>query len=91
MTPSKTAIKKFQKDVADYQEYVEGIRILRYLKKKRKFAIRIWRPRWWYIKKFKENYLKKHGYPYVSKKQRKKTKETKRNQKNTNAIEASNS
>lgn len=91
MELTKTAIKKFQKDVADYQEYVEGIRILRYLKKKRKFAVRIWKPRWFYIKKFRENYLKKHGYPYISKKQRKKQKENKRKQKNTNAIQASNS
>ena len=81
MKLTKTAIKKFQKDVADYQEYVEGIRILRYFRKQHKYAIRVWIPRWLRVKKFRENYLKKHGYPYVSKKQRKKTKEMKRKQK----------
>lgn len=74
MFPTKTEIKKFQKQVEQYQEYVDGKRILRYMRKKRKFAIRIWIPRWLRIKTFKENYLKKHGYPYVNKKNRKKKK-----------------
>ena len=69
---SKTEIKKFQKQVEQYQEYVDGIRILRYMRKRRKFAIRVWIPRWLRVKKFKENYLKKHGFPYVNKRKRKK-------------------
>ncbi len=64
MKITKTLIKKFQKEVEQYQEYVENKRILRWLRKKRKYALRIYRPRWWYVQRFKDNYFKKHGYPY---------------------------
>ncbi len=73
--PSKTEIKKFQKQVEQYQEYVDGVRILRYFRRRQKFAIRVWIPRWLRVKKFKENYLKKHGFPYKNKKTRKKEEE----------------
>lgn len=74
MFPTKAEIKKFQKQVEQYQEYVERKRILRYLKKQRKFGVRVWKPRWLRVKEFKENYLKKHGFPYVNKKKRRKPK-----------------
>ena len=72
MFPTKAEIKRFQKQVEQYQEYVDGVRILRYFRRQRKFAIRVWIPRWLRVKKFKENYLKKHGFPYVNKKNRRK-------------------
>lgn len=68
MKLTKTLIKKFQTEVEQYQEYVENKRILRWLRKKRKYALRIYRPRWWYVKRFKDNYYKKHGFPYRKRK-----------------------
>jgi hypothetical protein len=68
---SKTEIKKFQNQINQYQEFVDNKRILRWNPKKRKFVIVIYHPRWWYVQKFKQNYKKKHGVEYRSKKQKK--------------------
>jgi len=61
---TKTLIKKFQREVEQYQEYVEGKRILRWLRKKRKYALREYKPRWWYVQRFKKNYYNKYGRQY---------------------------
>lgn len=64
MKITKTLIKTFQNQVNQYQEYVENKRILRWSKRKMKYSLRVYRPRWWYVQRFKDNYFKKHGYPY---------------------------
>lgn len=68
---TKTEIKKFQKQVEAYQEFVENKRLLRWNPKKRLFVIVVYHPRWFYVQKFRQNYKKKYGVEYQSKKQKK--------------------
>ena len=70
---SKAEIRKFQKQIIEYQEYVERKRLLRWNPKKRKFVIVIYHPRWFYVQKFRQNYKRKYGVEYRSKKERKKS------------------
>lgn len=67
---SKTEIKKFQNEVNQYQEFVENKRLLRYNIRKRKYVIVVYHPRWFYAQKFRQNYKKKYGVEYRSKKQK---------------------
>ncbi len=70
MKLSKKIIEKFKRDVQQYQEFIESKRILRYSRKKHKYALRIYRPSWWFVKRFKENYYRKYGKKYQSKRKR---------------------
>ncbi len=70
MKLSKTLIEKFKREVQQYQEYVENKRILRYLRRKHKYALRVYVPRWVRVQRFKDNYFRKYGKPYKSKKKR---------------------
>ena len=67
---TQTMIKKFQREVEQYQEYIENKRILRWSKKTFKYSLRVYHPRWWYVQRFKDNFLKKHGFPYRKKKRK---------------------
>jgi len=67
---TKSEIKKFQKQVEAYQEYMDNKRLLRWNPKKRKFVIVVWRPRWYYVQQFRANYKRKYGVEYQSKKQK---------------------
>jgi len=72
MMINKAEIRKFQKQISEYQEYVDRKRLLRWNPKTRKYVIVVYHPRWFYVQKFRQNYKKKYGVEYRSKKQKKK-------------------
>ena len=49
----KTQALELTKQFNQYQDYVTGKKILRFLRKKKKYAIREYHPPWWWIKHFK--------------------------------------
>jgi hypothetical protein len=67
---NKTEIKKFQNELNQYIEYLEKKRILRFNIRTRKYVIVHYHPRWYYAQKFRQNYKRKYGVEYRSKKQK---------------------
>ena len=60
VNPSKTQVIQLTKQYQQWQDYQSGKKILRFLRKKRKYGIREYHNKWYWIKRFKKkNYWRK--------------------------------